>query len=85
MFFHMSDGFPSAKLSNRMNEEAGVVLCIPAKSQPQLAKSGHVAVIVLQAQGFLGAFFALPLHFNTQRPPEYHPVDYFVLFLFAKF
>ena len=50
----MSDGFPPAKLSNRMNEEAGVVLCIPAKSQPQLAKSGHVAVIVPQAQASLG-------------------------------
>ena len=50
----MSDGFPPAKLSNRMNEEAGVVLCIPAKSQPQLAKSGHVAVIVPQAQAAWG-------------------------------
>jgi len=50
----MSDGFPPAKLSHRTNEEAGVVFCIPTKSQPQLAKSGHVAVIVLQAQASLG-------------------------------
>ena len=33
-----------------MKEGASVVLCIPAKCQPQLAKSGHVAVIVPQAQ-----------------------------------
>ena len=76
----MSDGFMSAKLSNRMNGEARVVLCILAKYWPQLAKSGHVAVTVPQAWGFLGAFFALPLYFDTNRPPRYHPVSSSVLF-----
>ncbi|KIM89367.1 hypothetical protein PILCRDRAFT_2593 [Piloderma croceum F 1598] len=56
----MPNEFPSAKLST--------------KSQPQLAKSGHVAVIVLQAR-LLKAFFAPALYFDTQIPPRYHPAE----------